>query len=80
MSGNNKAADRKSTWMLIKENILHKISDGFICILSYKGKRKEFFQGYEITTNNRMELMAVIKPKTSSLNQMEIKNKLTHRR
>jgi len=33
---------------------------GFGVILSYKGKRKEFFQGYELTTNNRMELMGVI--------------------
>lgn len=33
---------------------------GFGVILSYKGKRKEFFKGYEMTTNNRMELMGVI--------------------
>ena len=33
---------------------------GFGVILSYKGKRKEFFQGYRLTTNNRMELMGVI--------------------
>lgn len=33
---------------------------GFGVILSYKGKQKEFFQGYELTTNNRMELMGVI--------------------
>lgn len=33
---------------------------GFGVILSYKGKRKEFFQGYKLTTNNRMELMGVI--------------------
>lgn len=33
---------------------------GFGVILSYKGKRKEFFQGYKFTTNNRMELMGVI--------------------
>ena len=29
-------------------------------IMSYKGKRKEFFKGYRLTTNNRMELMGVI--------------------
>jgi len=33
---------------------------GFGVILSYKGKEKEFFQGYKLTTNNRMELMGVI--------------------
>ncbi|MFH6770274.1 ribonuclease HI [Gaetbulibacter aquiaggeris] len=33
---------------------------GFGVILSYKGRTKEFSQGYELTTNNRMELMAVI--------------------
>jgi ribonuclease HI len=33
---------------------------GFGCILTYKGRQKEFFAGYEFTTNNRMELMAVI--------------------
>lgn len=33
---------------------------GFGVILSYKGRRKEFFQGYKLTTNNRMELMGVI--------------------
>tara|TARA_R110002049_G_scaffold168278_2_gene334848 strand:- start:291 stop:992 length:702 start_codon:yes stop_codon:yes gene_type:complete len=33
---------------------------GFGVILSYKGRQKEFFEGYELTTNNRMELMAVI--------------------
>lgn len=33
---------------------------GFGVILSYKGRQKEFFAGYELTTNNRMELMAVI--------------------
>lgn len=32
----------------------------FGVILSYKGRKKEFFQGYELTTNNRMELMGVI--------------------
>ncbi len=33
---------------------------GFGVIMSYKGKRKEFFKGYKLTTNNRMELMGVI--------------------
>ncbi|MBU2929442.1 ribonuclease HI [Winogradskyella psychrotolerans] len=33
---------------------------GFGTILKYKGRQKEFFGGYELTTNNRMELMAVI--------------------
>lgn len=33
---------------------------GFGVILSYKGKKKEFFKGYKLTTNNRMELMGVI--------------------
>lgn len=33
---------------------------GFGLIMSYKGVQKEFSQGYELTTNNRMELMGVI--------------------
>lgn len=33
---------------------------GLGVILRYKGRQKEFFGGYELTTNNRMELMAVI--------------------
>lgn len=33
---------------------------GFGIILSYKGRKKEFSQGYRLTTNNRMELMGVI--------------------
>ena len=33
---------------------------GYGVILSYKGRQKEFCEGYELTTNNRMELMAVI--------------------
>jgi ribonuclease HI len=33
---------------------------GFGVIMSYKGKKREFGQGYELTTNNRMELMGVI--------------------
>lgn len=33
---------------------------GYGAILRYKGHEKELSQGYELTTNNRMELMAVI--------------------
>lgn len=33
---------------------------GYGCILQYKGKEKELSGGYRRTTNNRMELMAVI--------------------
>ncbi len=33
---------------------------GFGVILSYQGRRKEFSQGFRLTTNNRMELMGVI--------------------
>jgi len=33
---------------------------GFGVILTYKGRKKEFFKGYKLTTNNRMELMGVI--------------------
>lgn len=33
---------------------------GFGIILSYKETKKEFSQGYRLTTNNRMELMGVI--------------------
>lgn len=33
---------------------------GFGVILSFKGRRKEFSQGFRLTTNNRMELMGVI--------------------
>lgn len=44
---------------------------GFGVILSYKGIKKEFSQGYVLTTNNRMELMGVIhgleKLKTKSI-------------
>ncbi len=34
---------------------------GYGIILSWKGHRKEFHEGFVLTTNNRMELMAVIK-------------------
>lgn len=33
---------------------------GWAAILIYKGKRAELFDGYQLTTNNRMEMMAVI--------------------
>ena len=33
---------------------------GYGVILDYKGKRKELSDGYALTTNNRMELLAVI--------------------
>jgi len=33
---------------------------GYGIILSWKGRRKEFSQGYKISTNNRMELLGVI--------------------
>lgn len=33
---------------------------GFGVIMCYKGVKREFSQGYELTTNNRMELMGVI--------------------
>ncbi|MAP55113.1 MAG: ribonuclease HI [Altibacter sp.] len=44
---------------------------GFGVILTYKGISKEFYQGFELTTNNRMELMGIIfgleKLKTTSV-------------
>jgi ribonuclease HI len=33
---------------------------GFGVVMEYKGKKKEFCVGYELTTNNRMELSGVI--------------------
>ncbi|MFY0687299.1 MAG: ribonuclease HI [Cyclobacteriaceae bacterium] len=33
---------------------------GYGAILDFKGKRKELSEGYRMTTNNRMELLAVI--------------------
>ncbi|HRP02870.1 MAG TPA: ribonuclease HI [Candidatus Kapabacteria bacterium] len=33
---------------------------GWAAILLYKGKRAELSEGYELTTNNRMEMMAII--------------------
>lgn len=34
---------------------------GYGAILDYQGKRKELSEGFRLTTNNRMELLAVIK-------------------
>ena len=34
---------------------------GYGVVLSYAGRRKELSGGYRLTTNNRMELLAVIK-------------------
>lgn len=36
-------------------------SGGYGIVLLYNGKRKELSQGYKLTTNNRMEMLAVIK-------------------
>ena len=33
---------------------------GYGTILEYKGKKKELSEGFRMTTNNRMELLAVI--------------------
>jgi ribonuclease HI len=33
---------------------------GYGIVMLYKGKRKEISEGYRLTTNNRMELLAVI--------------------
>ena len=46
---------------------------GYGIVLLYKDKRKELSQGYRLTTNNRMELTAVIKALKSIKNdQIEI--------
>jgi len=34
---------------------------GYGTILDYQGKRKELSEGFRMTTNNRMELLAVIR-------------------
>lgn len=34
---------------------------GYGVVMLYKGARKEISQGYKVTTNNRMEMLAVIK-------------------
>ena len=33
---------------------------GYGIVMKYKGKEKKISQGYQLTTNNRMELMAVV--------------------
>ena len=35
-------------------------SGGYGAVMLYNGARKELFEGYRLTTNNRMELLAVI--------------------
>ena len=46
---------------------------GFGVIMVYKGHRKEFHQGYKLTTNNRMELIGVI----FGLEQLKTKSNVT---
>ena len=47
---------------------------GYGIVLLYKEKRKELSQGYKLTTNNRMELTAVIKAlEAIKNNTLEIK-------
>ncbi len=46
---------------------------GFGVILSYKGIKKEFSQGFTLTTNNRMELMGVI----HGLEKLETRSKVS---
>ena len=46
---------------------------GYGVILSYKGKTKEFSAGFKMTTNNRMELLAVI----SGLQKLKSPSKVT---
>lgn len=46
---------------------------GYGIILSYKGVKKEFSQGYELTTNNRMELLGVI----HGLQKLKTKSRVT---
>lgn len=45
---------------------------GYGCILCWNGQKKEFFQGFKMTTNNRMELMGVIK----GLEQLKTKSEV----
>ena len=44
---------------------------GYGIVMLYKDKRKELSQGYRLTTNNRMELTAVIKDETRSQEEKE---------
>ncbi len=46
---------------------------GYGVILSYKGRKKEIWQGYKLTTNNRMELLGVIE----GLTQLKRKSVVT---
>jgi len=46
---------------------------GFGVILSWEGKRKEFSQGFKLTTNNRMELLGII----TGLEQLKTKSRVT---
>ncbi|WP_321308180.1 ribonuclease HI [Marinifilum fragile] len=45
---------------------------GYGVILSWKGHRKEFSEGFELTTNNRMELLGVI----SGLKKLKTKSEV----
>ena len=46
---------------------------GYGIVMLYKDKRKELSQGYRLTTNNRMELTAVIKAlEAIKINKIEI--------
>lgn len=46
---------------------------GYGSILTYNGKKKEFSAGFKMTTNNRMELLAVI----SGLQKLKVPSKVT---
>ena len=45
---------------------------GYGVVLTFKGQRKELSQGFEKTTNNRMELMACIAGLTALKNPVEV--------
>lgn len=46
---------------------------GYGLILSWKGHKKEFYEGFALTTNNRMELLGVI----TGLKKLKTKSKVT---
>ncbi len=48
---------------------------GYGVVLIYKNNRKEISQGYQNTTNNRMELLAVIKA-LEALNENDLQIKI----
>ena len=48
---------------------------GYGVVLIYKNNRKEISQGYKNTTNNRMELLAVIKA-LEALNENDLQIKI----